>query len=106
MNRTAHHFHPTLPPSLATGQRLRHIVDVAVKQRRFLAKNGKGMAVDLTRLKDWLERNPFPSQSTAHSFPLLGDLLAAMPHHAAGRKMLDEVRQMTAYSPLTNSTTR
>jgi len=89
-------------PLLAAGQRLRHIVAVAVKQRRHLMMAGKGQAADVGRLQQWLERNPWPSEATVRAFPLLGDLYAAMPKHDNGRKMLDEARQLTAYKPNTN----
>lgn len=101
--RATTHSMALVPPPLAPGQRLRDIVSAAVKQRRHLTMTGKGQAADVSRLQLWLERNPFPSEKTVRAFPLMGDLVGAMPKHENGRKMLDEARQLTAYRPNTNT---
>jgi hypothetical protein len=53
-----------------------------------------GQPVDTSKLVTWLERNPYPSDGTVQAFRLFGDLNVAMPHHNAGKAMLEEVRDL------------
>lgn len=77
------------------GQRLRHIVEAALRQRRHLVMKGlsQPMPTAMVSLTIWLERNPYPSQNTVMRFPHRDALELVMPHHKSGKAMLAEVRQ-------------
>jgi hypothetical protein len=91
---------PGAAAGVGRGQRLREIVEVAVKRRKMLVMMGKCrmpeeiMGVARMRLEVWLERNPHAGALALAGFTLYNDVLIVMPANNEGKKLLLELDEL------------
>lgn len=84
----------------ARGQRLRQIIELALKRRRMLVVMGKSKVpanvMDDARraLEVWMERNLWPSEGTVRGFRLYNDVLIVMPANNEGKKLMLELDEL------------
>ncbi len=86
-------------PLPTPGQRLRHVVQKVVNQRKALNRMRAGHcttegATALGRLEQWLACNPFPSERTVHAFPLRTSVVLCLPSNPGSATLLRELDQL------------
>ena len=91
------------PSATAEQARIRYFLQIlrsAVRQRNYLNRKSRALPIETWQLQQWLDRNPCPSLSTVKAFPHFALLDRAMPHHTAGKRMINDARRIMMGVPL------